>query len=258
MHGMAAKAQVQLESIRSVFIEMVSGGDVIATGTAFVYSSGGSDYLVSARHCFTGKYPNGEYISEKYKVQPSFVRAHLRYETQTGDVAIVEYPLSTEDCDPTWMDHPRFGASVDVAALPADIPEGLRIDPWTDEPRHRVPVTSPVSIVGYPFGLRAGGGFPIWVRGTIASEPDIPYDGLPAFLVDSRTRTGQSGSPVVAFYLPGQWIPEDDGGWAIASGPTSRLIGVYTGRISAESDLGFVWHHSVLDEMCRRTPEKPG
>ncbi len=40
--------------------------------------------------------------------------------------------------------------------------------------------------------------FPIWKRGSIASELIVPFDMKPAFLVDSRTSNGMSGSPVFA------------------------------------------------------------
>jgi len=55
-----------------------------------------------------------------------------------------------------------------------------------------------LSIVGFPFGLTAGGYFGVWVQGTVASEPGIDLNGLPLLLIDSRTRLGQSGWPVIA------------------------------------------------------------
>ena len=46
----------------------------------------------------------------------------------------------------------------------------------------------------------------IWTRGTIASEYQLDHDGLLLFLIHSRTRQGQSGSPVVFFAVPA-WCP---------------------------------------------------
>jgi hypothetical protein len=77
-------------------------------------------------------------------------------------------------------------------------------------------ITQQLSIVGYPFGRTGGGGFPIWVQGWIATEPSIDFDALPCFLIDSRTRPGQSGSPVV-FFSTGGMIQMSDGATAIAS-----------------------------------------
>jgi hypothetical protein len=56
----------------------------------------------------------------------------------------------------------------------------------------------PVSVIGFPFGLTAGGKLPIWATGTLATEPIVSFQDLPLSLVDCRTRQGQSGSPVIA------------------------------------------------------------
>jgi len=64
-------------------------------------------------------------------------------------------------------------------------------------------VTSGLSIVGFPFGITGGGGLGVWVQGTIATEPSLDFDGMPRFLIDSRTRPGQSGSPVLAYHAGG-------------------------------------------------------
>jgi hypothetical protein len=91
-------------------------------------------------------------------------------------------------------------------------------------------------------------GTAIWVRGTIASEPGIDYDDLPRFLVDARTRVGQSGSPVIRVSVDGL-TPTVDGGVAIYNGPVMRLVGVYSGRINQESDLGYVWRVGVIKDI---------
>ncbi|MBC7620700.1 MAG: hypothetical protein H7293_17245 [Candidatus Saccharibacteria bacterium] len=36
------------------------------------------------------------------------------------------------------------------------------------------------------------------------------------------------------------------------NGPVYRFIGVYTGRINAESDIGIVWRASAIDELLQR------
>jgi hypothetical protein len=91
-------------------------------------------------------------------------------------------------------------------------------------------------------------GTAIWVRGTIASEPGIDYDDLPRFLVDARTRVGQSGSPVIRVSVDGL-TPTVDWGVAIYNGPVMRLVGVYSGRINQESDLGYVWRVGVINDI---------
>jgi hypothetical protein len=42
-----------------------------------------------------------------------------------------------------------------------------------------------------------------------------------------------------------------DGGTAIFGGPVERFIGIYSGRINKESDLGIVWKASAIDELVQ-------
>ena len=105
-----------------------------------------------------------------------------------------------------------------------------------------------VSVIGFPFGITAGGNLPVWATGFIASEPVVDYDDLPIQLIDCRSRQGQSGSPVLA-YRSGGMIAMADGSSAAFDGPVSKLIGIYSGRINAESDIGIVWKTSAILEL---------
>ena len=42
-----------------------------------------------------------------------------------------------------------------------------------------------------------------------------------------------------------------DGSSAIFTGPVERFIGIYSGRINAESDLGIVWKASAINELIQ-------
>jgi hypothetical protein len=48
-----------------------------------------------------------------------------------------------------------------------------------------------------------------------------------------------------------------DGSTAVFAGPVEQFVGVYSGRISDESDLGFVWKatavRDIVDEGARGT-----
>ena len=109
-------------------------------------------------------------------------------------------------------------------------------------------VADVVSVVGFPFGIAGGGSLAIWATGFIASEPDINYKDLPVFLIDSRSRPGQSGSPVVAHRNGGPVLLEDNSTHVFAE-PVTRFLGVYSGRINQESDLGMVWKADALTAL---------
>ena len=102
--------------------------------------------------------------------------------------------------------------------------------------------------------LTAGLNFAVWIQGAIASEPTLDWNRQPVFLIDSRTRSGSSGSPVIA-YRPGVRLYED--GRTVIGGTESRFLGVYSGRVNADSDLGMVWKASAVREIIegeRRPP----
>ncbi len=111
-----------------------------------------------------------------------------------------------------------------------------------------VGVARGLSIVGFPFGITGGGGLGIWVQGSVATEPTLDFNGLPCFLIDSRTRPGQSGSPVIA-YAAGGAVSMADGSTEIHGGPVEEFLGAYSGRINDQSDLGFVWKSAAVQEI---------
>lgn len=238
---------------------------VVMRGTGFFYRIEGAPFLVTARHMFTTRAwrTNSWMPHPVHAVTPTAMRIHLRVATPSGefDAEKLQYvdfvvPLVDTEGNPAWFEHPR-GISVDLAArqlldLPIDGMHFLPLEPkdaaYGDEPRFWV--TQDVFIVGHPFGLNHGYLWPIWIRGSVASEPSLFFnykeDEYPLFLVDSRTRPGNSGSPV--FLMRRHFTDLNTDGDAL---PRSRLLGVYTGRINEESDLGIVWHIGEVDRMCR-------
>jgi len=82
----------------------------------------------------------------------------------------------------------------------------------------------------------------------MASEPDINFGNLPVFLIDCRSRQGQSGSAVIA-YRRGGMVAMANGGSAAFGGPVYKFLGIYSGRINQESDLGIVWKASAIKEL---------
>jgi hypothetical protein len=159
--------------------------------------------------------------------------------------------LFDADGEPLWLEHPRHGRKVDVVALPLTARADVEIyahDPWAEGPGIAFGVAGALTIVGFPFGVTGGGAFAIWVQGAVATEPIVDFNDLPCFLVDSRTRPGQSGSPVIA-YRSGGAVEMEDGSTAVVAGVLERFLGVYSGRINEQSDLGIVWKAGAVREI---------
>ena len=92
-----------------------------------------------------------------------------------------------------------------------------------------------ISVLGFPFGIQARS-FAVWATGFVASEPAVDFGNLPVFLVDCRTRPGRSGSAVI-LHRNGGAVTMEDGNTAVFSGPVTKLVGVYSGRLNVSPIL---------------------
>jgi hypothetical protein len=219
-------------------------------------------YLITNYHVAAGRnpetgqplHPSGavpDTLRINYLV-PQRAPGELRWEPH--DEPVLEVPFERA----LWLEHPVHGRHVDVVALPLQSLGNTELhtyDLTTAQPALMAGPSDGVSIIGFPFGRTAGGGLAIWILGFIATDPDIDFEDLPVFLVDARTRKGQSGSPVVA-YSSGGGTAMADGSTNFFSGPVSNLLGVYSGRINEQSDLGKVWKVRAVREII--AGQKPG
>jgi len=157
-----------------------------------------------------------------------------------------------------WHEHPKHGRLVDAVALPLTELAEVRLLPYVGRGAPSWPTITwgpadIVSVVGFPFGMTGGGSLAIWATGFVASEPQVDMRDLPLFLIDCRARPGQSGSAVVVFRNGGTVITED-GSISVGTGSACRFLGLYSGRINSESDLGLVWKESALLDILATLP----
>ena len=235
-------------SVASLYLVPIANGQALSTATGFIVERDGTPFLITNYHVLAGRAPNGANMHSSGAWPDNIVILH-NISGKLGEWRGESEPVRDEG-GPLWFQHPTYGRRVDVVALPLTETTGYELYPHTlvGGPDVAIGVAQQVSIVGFPFGRTGGGGFGIWVQGTIATEPAVDFDDLPCFLVDGRTRQGQSGSPVL-FYSAGGAVAMADGGTAIFGGPVERLLGVYSGRISEESDLGVVWRTEVVAQI---------
>ncbi len=86
----------------------------------------------------------------------------------------------------------------------------------------------------------------------MAQEIDLITPDNPVFLIDCRSRQGQSGSPVIAYRSSGARRRDGDRTVATLSAEHAwEFLGIYSGRVNPESDLGMVWHVSVVEELLQ-------
>jgi len=240
---------IHAQTAKSVYIEPIVNGKALGNTTGFLIRIRHSYYLVTNRHVCTGE----DQLTGNALHSSKFTPTHIRiFHNSIKGLDFYEKKIESlwGGNERLWIEHPTLGARCDVVILRLqDYTNCMMFEYDLDNPviDFSINLTETVSIIGYPFGKRIGPGFAVWSTGFIASEIEIDYDEMPVFLVDRRSRTGQSGSPVYAFRPAGFVKSGED--LKMYDAPVGKLLGIYSGRINRESDLGMVWKLDCLREI---------
>ena len=170
----------------------------LSIATAFTRHHAGVVYLITNWHNVSGIDPfTGSHLS-KTAAEPNRLNAFLNTRGMVGRKIKETIDLRDGDGNPMWLIHPTLGNKIDVVALqitPKIEPDWYHINDMPTEDL-AVEVGHDIFVLGYPFGIGPGG-FPIWKRGSIASEPRVFSEQQRYILVDTASREGMSGSPVI-------------------------------------------------------------
>ena len=221
---------------------MAFGQQSLSLGTGFVCESAKGPVLVTNWHNLSGRNLRTKNPLSPTAAIPDTVRIWHNRAGHPGQWVVKSESLLDQG-NPRWIEHPALGDNADIVALPLTDLDGAQLYPYNlnASPDLFVEPSDAVSVIGFPFGLPNMGSLAIWATGFIASEPEIDFDNEPVFLVDCRTRQGQSGSPVVAYRSAGSLVQMKDGSIVCITTPALRFLGIYCGRVNQQSDLGFVW-----------------
>lgn len=239
--------------------------------TAALWSAGPAEdpvlLLVTNLHCVSGwDHVNDRLADPRSGLIPTHLRIELRFasvaDNRLGAGELLK-PLRNPLGEAIWWVDPQHGTAVDVAVVPlgprSKVLEALQV------PDHQRLATLPVNsfqepfpfevqagddalVLGYPQGFDGGGGFPLWKRASIASEPGFDLDGLPKLLIDAYTRKGMSGSPVLVRRVGMFELPDGHR----AMGRSTKFIGIYSGRLGDDllgASLGIVWKADRVREI---------
>lgn len=242
-------------------------GHSFATG--FLWRQQGAAYLVTNVHNVTGwDFIRSQAMSSAGWL-PTHVTMPISTRTRRDDLGPEVFDRTTlpvvidlfdSNGEPCWWVHPTLRETVDVAVLPLSnmrlAAPGSLDGEWATLAVNEVPelrdfeldAGDDAFVLGFPKALDGGGGFPIWKRASIASEPGFDIDGHPKLLIDTATREGMSGSPV--FGIRRGLVKFRNGQESI--GQALTFVGVYSGRIGDDSlgaQLGIVWKGRVIDEI---------
>jgi hypothetical protein len=247
-------------SLSSLLLQPLANGRELATATGFVVRYADRLWLITNHHVVTGRDTETRKVLSQHAALPDAIQ--IWHHSKLSSVGYGAWTPCIEALldnvgRPRWLQHPKFFVkdmerpfepNIDLVALPLEgLHNELAIYPLDLELATtdvRVAPGLPVSIIGYPFGKTGPGLFPIWKTGHIATDPQA-YWSPRYFLVDATTRDGMSGSPVV--FRP-FGIYQDTGGLIVAD-ETVKLLGVYSGRLQRDAELGRVWHPHLIKEI---------
>jgi Trypsin-like peptidase domain len=224
----------------------------LSIGTAFIWVADGSHLLITNWHNLSGRDPNtGKHLS-RTAAEPNIIRVWFNQKDRLGNKIAKPVPIRGKNGLPLWWVHPQHGNKVDVVALPIAIQADVDSYPINAMPNDNLllAIGMDVFILGYPFGIGPGG-FPIWKRGSIASEPGLVANDQLQIFVDTASRPGMSGSPVIRR----SWNTHqmEDGSVNMGIGTATRFLGVYSGRLGTEdpldAQLGLTWPATFVTEI---------
>jgi hypothetical protein len=153
-------------------------------------------------------------------------------------------------------------SSFDVVAIELEFEENFEgiVKPF-NEYKFDVEIGDDVFVLGYPYAITGGGNFPVWKRGSIATEPDIDYEDSPKFYINTASRPGMSGSPVISRRIG---IHGTENGKIVGTtriGELRNFLGIYSGRVIGytdfEAQLGIVWKKRVIEEIIEGNMKDP-
>ncbi|MEZ5782080.1 MAG: serine protease [Rhizobiaceae bacterium] len=260
-------SKIDILSFKTTPFELFApdGISVSTHATGFHWRKGSVGYVITNRHvvtgrdCFTdGLMPSG-FIPRKARVYMCTWEPDPADNTKRRPWRqTTKFDLYDEDGRANWIQHPLFDElRIDLAAIPfCDVEEDQdhSYSPFLNdysftELRHDV--GSDVTILGYPFRNYAGINPAIWKRGTMASEPSLLVDGKPMFLIDSLSRPGMSGSPVIKRVYGAAQLA--DGSLSLTPSALTEFIGIYSGRLASleasDAAIAYAWSADALSQL---------
>lgn len=241
-------------SATSLFVQPRFGETIIGRGaTAFAIRSAAGYFLITNWHVAALRNSETNECLHASKAEPDLLSVWFHRTGAPGHFVEQLVRLRDGSGNPLWIEHPA-GRSVDVVAIPFIPDRDVTIYPLNLDLRFDRLLVEPmttVAVIGYPHGIRVGGHWPVWKTGNVASDYYVDYEeGRPAFLIDAAVVGGMSGSPVIA-RARGTFTEEGRAG-LVTAGSADRFLGVYSGRIGAESTVGRVWRAYVISEILER------
>jgi hypothetical protein len=239
-------------SLVAIPIQTLFHATELGVGTAFIWGLNGSHWLITNWHNVSGRDPNtGKHLSPT-AAEPNKLRVWFNVKGLLGNKIAKEIDIRNANNSPLWLVHPKHKNKVDVVAVAIQNYADVDMYPINTLSQMDlvVQIGIDVFILGFPFGIGPGG-FPIWKRGSIASEPELAGVTQLHIFIDTASRPGMSGSPVIRR----SWNTHSlaNGGTVMNGAAGTKFVGVYSGRLASsdplDAQLGLTWPASLVPEI---------
>src|SRR5258708_28590077 len=245
-------AGVSPSDLISLKIILLSNHQIFGSGTGFIMSQNGTNYLITNLHNFTGI----DYYTQKYEDSINH--------RVPDEVVILAHKKGSlgewvEKKEPLFKNNVHLWNEVILPnSKPADV-VSLKLIDTSDISMYRANMdtaliekqmllitTTPLYLSGYPLGFTSSKNYPIWKYGILSSIYEDEPLGLPVFLIDAHTHPGMSGSPV---FLKGKFSGIDRKSIDYADYESNGiLLGIFSGSNSSV-EMGVVWKFEVIQKL---------
>lgn len=267
-----------------IHLSLLLDDNILSSGTGFLYKYKENFYIVTAWHNLSGKHPDTlKSISKKLAI-PNYLLANIPVSNGDGFANITIKLKLFNSSKSLYFVHSQKYPKIDLAVIPLDkestyeigqtydgqvinLPifktDGFTIHPIQDFLFNNksleelwfnnVDVTEELFIPGYPQNIFDETLQPVWKRATLASQIKYGWNRQRKFVVDSASKSGMSGSPVIYYNSRGEF--KSKGLTHYSSKPVAILTGVYVGRLgetkSTDNDpqVGIVWRDDLIPEI---------
>lgn len=254
-------------SFSVVYIEILSCTDeILSIATWFLYEYDSDIYLITNKHVVTWRNQDTWKLLSNTWAEPEklnlFIPNKWKTEEWMSFITWIKNEISLKQNEKEiWLSHNN--TMVDVIAIKFNIiswnKESFRSINKNDLYNFSTEISDQVFVLWYPTWITAWKKLPIWKKWTIASEPDMDYDNLPKFIIDTSTREGMSWAPVISRYDSPIWSGEN---WKMMDsdyfGAHYNFIWIYSWRLYSKDEndyfttqLWVVWKKSIIDEIIK-------
>jgi hypothetical protein len=238
-------------SLAAILIEMLFDRLKLGVGTAFIWRANEVHWLITTWRNVSGRNPSTGQPLSPTAAEPDRLKVLFNAKASLGDKLAKYVNVRSDAGAPLWLVHPTHGQKVDVVAVPLRNYDDIDMYAINTLPSDDlvIQVGMDVFVLGFPIGI-ATAGFPIWKRGSIASEPQLALPPDPRLLIDTASRPGMSGSPVIRRTWDN--ITTAPGNTVVGSNAT-KFIGVYSCLLGVQDHLdaqmGLTWPASLVPEI---------